>query len=212
MSNISIINLSAVSIYLMEINSELFETYILELNNSEKEKLQEFKHPLKKLEFAASRYLKHQLFGLASIEYDHTGAPQISDAGNYLSLSHSRSHVGIAICKDHQVGLDLEEIRMKSVLLASKFCTFEESQLFDPNNPLDMTTLWSLKECLYKLSDRKKLIFKEDILISKRDNRIYGKITKTSGIYEYELHVESFQNFLITCNLDNGKLLHEYPQ
>ncbi|AEA42709.1 4'-phosphopantetheinyl transferase family protein [Fluviicola taffensis] len=210
MSNISIINLNAVSIYLMEIDSELFESYILDLNNSEKEKLQELKHPLKKLEFAASRYLKHQLFGLASIEYDTTGGPKISGVG-YLSISHSRSHVGIAICQDHKVGLDLEEVRDKSVQLSSKFCTLEESQLFDTTNSLDMTALWSLKECLYKLSDRKKLIFKEDILVSKRQNRIYGKITKTSGIYEYELHVESFQHFLITCNLDNGKLLHEHP-
>jgi 4'-phosphopantetheinyl transferase len=211
MSNISIINLNAVSIYLMEIDSTHFETYLFALNRSEKEKLKEFKHPLKKLEFAASRYLKHQLFGTESIAYDSTGAPQIPSAG-FISLSHSQSHVGIALSQTHIVGLDLEEIRTKAVDLSSKFCTEEESRLFNPCDPLEMTTLWSLKECLYKLSDRKQLIFKKDILVSKRNNRIYGTIANTLGIYEYELHVESFQKFLITCNLDNGKLLHEYPQ
>ncbi|MDF3027792.1 MAG: 4-phosphopantetheinyl transferase family protein [Fluviicola sp.] len=211
MSTISIINLNAVSIYLMEIDFSYFETYKSSLNDLEYSRLDTIKHPEKKLEFAASRYLKHHLFGEANIEYDSTGAPEIQDVG-YISLSHCNSHVVLATCKEHLIGVDIEEIREKAILLASKFTTQNEAIIFDIHNEKDMSTLWSLKECLYKLSDRKKLIFKKDILVYKRENRLFGSIKKTSGVYEYELHVENYQNILITFNLGKGKLLHEYSE
>lgn len=211
MSDISIINLNAVSIYLMEIDLSRFESYCSSLNEQEKVKLEHTHHPRKKLEYAASRYLKHQLFGARHIEYDSTGGPRIEGIG-FLSLSHSDSYVGIAISTEHLVGLDIEEIRQKAVTLSPKFITPEEALLFDQESALEMSALWSLKECLYKLSDRKELIFKQDILVTKRENRTFGSIKKSTGIYEYELHVENFRNILITCNLGNGKLLHGYPQ
>ncbi|MNR54947.1 hypothetical protein D3C85_1752270 [compost metagenome] len=73
-----------------------------------------------------------------------------------------------------------------------------------------MSTLWSLKECLYKLSDRNQLLFQKDILVYKRSDQFYGSILKTDGIYEYELHVEQFRNILITFNSGKGKLIHEH--
>lgn len=211
MSTISIINLNAVSIYLMEIDFSHFETYQLSLNKEENLRLNSIKHPEKKMEFAASRYLKHHLFGEANIEYDSTGAPEIKGVG-FISLSHCNSHIVLATCVEHLIGVDIEEVREKAVRLAPKFITPNERLFFDATNSTDMSTLWSLKECLYKLSDRKKLIFKLDILVSKRDGKFFGTIKKTSGIYEYELHVENFQNILITFNLGKGKLLHEYSE
>lgn len=211
MSDISIINLNAVSIYLMEIDSDCFEMYESSLNDREKSRINSIKHPEKKLEFAASRYLKHGLFGTKNIEYDSTGAPQIEDIG-YISLSHCTSHVVLAVSQEHPVGVDIEEIREKAVRLAPKFATANESQFFDLLNETAMSTLWSLKECLYKLSDRKQLIFKEDILVYKKENRIFGSILKSTGIYEYELHVENFQNILITFNLGKGKQLHAHSE
>jgi hypothetical protein len=48
--------------------------------------------------------------------------------------------------------------------------------------------------------------------VYKRREQLFGSIRKTSGIYEYELHVENFQNILITFNLGKGKLLHEHSE
>lgn len=211
MSTISIINLNAVSIYLMEIDFAHFGTYKSSLNEVEESRLNSIKHPEKKLEFAASRYLKHHLFGEANIEYDSTGAPVMKGLG-FISLSHCTSHVVLATCAEHLIGVDIEEVREKAIHLAPKFMTQDESLFFDSANEKDMSALWSLKECLYKLSDRKKLIFKEDILVFKRQNQLFGSIKKNSGIYEYELHVENFKNILITFNLGKGKLLHEYSE
>lgn len=211
MSNISIINLNAVSIYLMEIDISLFETYQLSLNDMEKSRLSSIHHPEKKIEFAASRYLKHHLFGEANITYNSTGAPEIEGVG-FISISHCNSHVVIATCTEHLIGVDIEEIREKSVKTSRRFITDEEKSYFDQTSKREMSVLWSFKECLYKLSDRNQLLFQRDILVCKRADKFYGSILKTNGIYEYELHVENFQNILITFNSSKGKLLHGHSE
>lgn len=206
MSDISIINLNAVSIYLMEIDFSHFETYKSSLNETERLRLSAIHHPEKKIEFAASRYLKHHLFGEANITYNSSGSPEIQGVG-FISLSHCDSHVVLATCTEHLIGVDIEEIRQKSVITAPRFITDKEKQFLDQASEKDMSMLWSFKECLYKLSDRNQLLFQRDILVNKRDGKYYGSILKTDGTYEYELHVENFKNILITFNSSKGKLL-----
>ena len=211
MSTISIINLNAVSIYLMEIDFLHLETYESALNEHEKSRLRDIRHPEKKIEFAASRFLKHHLFGEANIKYDSTGAPMIENVG-HISISHCSSHVVIAKCPEHLIGVDIEEVREKSVKTSPRFITEDEKSFLDQTNEKDMSMLWSFKECLYKLSDRNQLLFQKDILVYKRSDRFYGSILKTDGVYEYELHVENFKNILITFNSSNGKLLHGHSE
>lgn len=209
MSNTSIINLNAVSIYLMEIDFSQFESYQNSFIPEEKAKIETIRHPEKKLEYAASRYLKHQIFGSKNIRYDSSGSPYIEGVG-FISLSHCNTHIALAVCPDHLVGVDIEEIREKSVKTSRRFITEDEKLFFDQTDQVDMSTLWSLKECLYKLSDRNQLLFQRDILVSKRSGQFYGTIQKTDGIYEYALHVEQFRNILITFNSGKGKLIHEH--
>ncbi|MDR0802857.1 4'-phosphopantetheinyl transferase superfamily protein [Fluviicola sp.] len=209
MPDISVINLNAVSIYLMEIESSYLEYYQSSFTLLEQVKIQIIGNPGKKLEYAASRYLKHYIFGSKNIAYDSTGAPYIEGVG-FISLSHCQSYVAVAVCSEHLIGVDIEEIREKSVKLSSRFITEAEKKLFNPGDKTAMSTLWSLKECLYKLSDRKQLLFQKDILVYKRNGVLYGSILKTAGIHEYKLHIEHFRNILITFNSGKGKLVHEH--
>ncbi|WP_186280241.1 4'-phosphopantetheinyl transferase family protein [Fluviicola chungangensis] len=190
----------------MEIDFSYFETYKSSLNETERLRLNAIHHPEKKIEFAASRYLKHHLFGEANITYNSSGSPEITGVG-FISLSHCDSHVVLATCREHLIGVDIEEIRQKSVITAPRFITDNEKQFLDQTSEKDMSMLWSFKECLYKLSDRNRLLFQRDILVNKRGGKYYGSILKTDGIYEYELHVENFKNILITFNSSKGKLL-----
>lgn len=209
MPEISIINLNAVSIYLMEIDFSRFEYYQSDFTPQEQVKIKTFGSPAKRLEYAASRYLKHHIFGAKNIAYDVTGAPYIEGVG-FISLSHSSTYVAVAVCPEHLIGVDIEEIRAKSIKLSARFITEEEKQFFDPTDQTDMSTLWSLKECLYKLSDRNQLLFQRDILVYRKDDQLFGSILKTDGIYEYALEVTHFRNILISFNSGKGKLIHEH--
>lgn len=205
MSNIQTINSHAVFIDLMEIEQNRFSEYISVLNEIELSKLETIKHPLKKLEFAAARYLKHKRFGNELIEYDETGAPHIKN-GPFISLSHSKTHVILGFCKDYRIGVDIEIITDKSVLTQRRFITEKEKNLFNPDSPDDMTFLWSLKETMYKLSDRNELLFQTHLLVENRNElEVKASVLHQNGFHTYDLVGFRFPTFFITCNTGEGK-------
>ena len=200
MNFIQTINSNAVFIDLMEISENDLKKYCSVLNNLELEKLNAIRHPQKKLEFAASRFLKHHRFDNQIINYDETGAPLIEN-GPYISLSHSKSYVALAFCEDFRIGVDIETISNKSVLTQRRFITEKEKQLFDTTDAKDMTLLWSLKETMYKLSDRKELLFQQHLLIEERNDDEYtARVLHKSGFVTYKLTSFAFADFFITCN------------
>ena len=134
------------------------------LTGLERERLSTFSHIKRQREFVATRLLRHELFGYEHIHYDAHGAPFIEQEG-YISISHSTNQVGIAVNSNYQVGLDLEPHRSNILSLAHKFLSHEERLSFDCTNPVTVTKIWSCKEALYKLAGRKKIIFKDDLVV-----------------------------------------------
>ena len=201
MSNVKIINLSDVSIYLMEHSDLQINEYINKLNPSELERFKTIKHPLKKTEYAASRYLKNKLFGNEDIYYDDSGTPYLEKSG-YLSISHSHKYVAIGTCDAFRIGIDIERIDEKAKTVQRRFVNEEEALQFDCTSDKDMTLLWSFKETLYKLSDRNQLIFKTDLPVFRTNNGHIGKVLMKSGFKETNLQHVEFDGFLITCNTD----------
>ncbi|HRP52455.1 MAG TPA: 4'-phosphopantetheinyl transferase superfamily protein [Fluviicola sp.] len=204
MSHIESFILNDVTIYLMEITcDEVF--YAATLTEQEKEKLSTINHPLKRLEFTASRYLKHHIFGSLEITYHpDSGCPIISN-NNFISISHCKGYVALAV-SPHLVGLDLEHVRDKSVQVASKYIHESEKKHFNVNSADEMSRLWSIKECLYKLSDRKALHFNKDIIVEKTGNNWVGFVLTKSGRMKYNIYIYRYKNIFVTFNLSKGEL------
>jgi 4'-phosphopantetheinyl transferase EntD len=141
--------------------------YLDQLTTEEQERFFLFKHINRQREFVATRILRHRLFGFEHIHYDENGAPFINKEG-YISISHAPNMVGIAMCKEFKVGLDLETIRAKSLLVKHKFLSHDESNKLDLNSKVEMTKVWSGKEALYKLAGRKEIHFKTELLLQKK--------------------------------------------
>lgn len=179
-------------------------TYRAVLTPGELKKLSEINHKGKRIEYAATRFLKQLLFGNNEITYDKSGGPQINNKG-HISISHTSKMVAIGVCQDFQLGIDIELIRDKSVTLSPRFIHEDETQWFDPANKKDMSSLWSLKECLYKLSDRNQLLFQKDIRVYKENDQLLGSVLKKEGVFEYTLIIHEYQDILITCNTSSGK-------
>ncbi len=138
--------------------------YLHLLSEQEQLRLNSFNHIQRKREFVATRILKHDLFGYNKIEYESHGAPFIKNEG-FISISHTLDCCGIAVCEDYKIGLDLEAISSKAQTLHTKFISKEESLFLNTNDSILMTKAWSCKEALYKLSGRKKLIFKKELIL-----------------------------------------------
>jgi 4'-phosphopantetheinyl transferase len=197
MQNVQILELSAVTIYLMDLTDFQYTTIYHLLNEEEKKHLIEIKSEQKKNEFAAVRWMKTNLFGIDHILYMEDGSPTINNS-SFISISHTTKYACLGVSKTHKIGIDIEEIREKAVNVQHKFCNENEALIFDTANNFDMTLLWSLKEALYKLSDRQQLLFKTDICINKRSTEIVASIRFESGFKKVSLGYQLIDNHILT--------------
>lgn len=198
--NQEVIHLKGVNIHLMYFQDFEPSEYLDQLTDQEQERFFSFRHQNRKCEFVATRILRHSLFGYEHIHYDEHGAPYIEDEG-FISISHAPGVVGLAISKNFKVGLDMEPKRNKAYFLQSKFLSEKEKQLFDTLSEDEMTKVWSAKEVLYKLAGRKKILFKEHLLLDKKSDEIWsGRIINPDQTIHVELYIFDHNNLIISIN------------
>lgn len=174
--------------------------YFDKLTSLEMERYYNFNNIRRKREFVATRILRHNNFGFEHIHYDSNGAPYINNEG-FISISHSANMVGLAINQTHCVGLDLEFPREKIISIKSKFLSKIEMDLFDTDDYIIVTKLWSAKEALYKLAGRKKILFIEELQISKDENDQWiGTIINPDHQLSVKLDIFEHQGMCITIN------------
>jgi len=174
--------------------------YTEHLSESEFARFLTFGHIRRRREFIATRILKRKILDNQPIEYNSIGAPYIKGVG-YISISHSSHLVGLAFNEEYMVGLDLETPRDNILDIVPKFVAPTERIMFDTNDKLEMTKMWSAKEALYKLAGRKKIIFKEELLLSKSESGDWlGKIVNPDHTLSVELDIFDHQGTVVSIN------------
>ena len=200
------IHLKKIEVHLMHYKTFIPSDYLDNLTDQERERYFSFTNINRQCEFVATRILRHRLFGFEHIHYDEHGAPYIENEG-FISISHSPGVVGIALCKDFKIGLDLEPKRNKAKKLFPKFLSKNEIEELDVESEDEMTTAWSLKEVLYKLAGRKQIIFKTDLLIEKvAANHWSGTIINPDKKIKVELTTFVRNDLIICVSSDSCKI------
>jgi len=202
-----IIQINSIFIYLLEFEAFDPITYLDQLTDQEKERFFSFGHPKRRREFAATRILRHRIFGFKHIHYDQHGAPYIEDEG-FISISHARGIVGIALCKDFRVGLDLETIDVKAMRLNEKFLSTQEKHNLNTYDTVEMTSAWSAKEVLYKLAGRKEILFKEHLNLEKTNEGFIGTIQNKEHTLKVKLRSFTFGDTIVTLNTEACEQSH----
>jgi 4'-phosphopantetheinyl transferase len=191
---------NSTDIYLMQFDEFDPLEYVGLLTANETERLMSFKHVKRKREFVATRILRHDLFGFGHILYDENGAPYIDNEG-YISISHGKNLVGIALNTKFKIGFDIELPRSTILELKNKFLSDEESISFKTENILEMTKVWSAKEVLYKLAGRRKILFKKELLLRKVDDSIWaGQIINPDHALLVDLDIFEAHNAILSIN------------
>ncbi|MFN5149803.1 MAG: 4'-phosphopantetheinyl transferase family protein [Flavobacteriia bacterium] len=202
------IHLAHVEIHLLYFNTYNSSDYLDQLTEEEKERYFAFNHEKRRMEFVATRILRHRLFGFQHIHYDAHGAPFIQNEG-FISISHAPRVVGLAISNHFKIGLDLEMVREKAVLVAHKFLSTGEMKQFDRRSAKEMSMVWSAKEVLYKLAGRKKILFNEHLLIQRTSDDLWkGTIINPKQTLRTDLQIMIKNDLIITVNptaLENGQ-------
>ncbi len=174
--------------------------YIDHLSKVEYTRYVTFKHIKRRREFIATRILRKRILGSQHIQYNSIGAPFIEGVG-FISISHSSYLVGLAFNENYMVGLDLETPRENILDIFPKFLAPIEKYSFDSSNKLEMTRVWSAKEALYKLAGRKKIIFKEELLLSKDESGSWqGKIINSDHTLSVQLDIFDHLGTVVSIN------------
>lgn len=195
-----IIQLKHIDIHLIHFNDYNPADYLDHLTDQEKERYFTFTNHKRQCEFVATRILRHRIFGYEHIHYDNHGAPYIEDVG-YISISHAKGVVGLAVSQKFKIGLDIEPQRKKAKLIHSKFLSKKEMLEFNTNSEEEMTKAWSAKEVLYKLAGRKMILFQNDLHITKdTDSNWKGKILNPTETIHVELYTFVHNDLIISIN------------
>ena len=110
-------------------------------------------------------------------------APNLSN-GKAVSLSHSKELLAF-ISANKLAAIDLEPISTKAYHIRHKFLSHKELNL-----AIDYeiaTLMWCAKECLYKIHQKGKLIFNEDLKINSiSKNQLECSLLERQYILNYE--------------------------
>jgi len=164
------------------------------------------KHPQKRLEFLASRYLIRDLLktlgktysGLSKNEF---GKPFLSGNLPYaISLSHSYPYVTSLIHPGENLGIDLEQPHKKLFKVAPR--VFSTREINDGNQDLvKLCIYWCAKESLIKWHGKKNLVLAEDLFIDsfslQNSGKIIGHIFAEGVHQEVQLHYEVNPQFVL---------------
>jgi len=141
---------------------------------------QSVKHPNKRLQHLAGRYLLQYLFPdfpYHEILIANTRKPYLPQEQFHFSISHSGHYAAALVSEQHRVGIDIELYSPKTELVKHKFLTQTElsllqsltalppvnDQLSSPND--SFTLAWCCKEAVYKYWGLGGIDFKKHICI-----------------------------------------------
>lgn len=134
---------------------------------------QEIRHPHKRLQHLAGRYLLqllHPGFPLHLIAISHSKKPLLSNHELHFSISHCGNFAAAIVSENRNVGIDVELITPKMELIKNKFLNQQELHLLE-NYQFSMvsyqllTLFWSAKEAIFKWYGKGKVDFKKNMVI-----------------------------------------------
>ena len=156
--------------HIEETLEELFEN--IKLTSEDLKRLKKRKKVINQKGFLAIR----NLFLSADINpknllYNSMGAPVLK-FGKKLSISHSKTVAGIAY-GSNPLGFDLEYYQKKILKIAPRFLNVEEDFAKKGVNVIEKITLvWTAKEALYKVIQKKGINFSKQLLVAPFKGRV----------------------------------------
>jgi phosphopantetheinyl transferase len=161
--------------------------------------LRNVKHPSRRYEFIGIRQLRNKMIPNQEIIYLPSGKPALKDSVLHISISHSAHTICLGV-SEFDIGLDIEAPNDRILRIISKFCSKEETSLFNEQSVHDMTLLWTLKEAAYKKANNPGLDFKKEIKIIERtnNNQHLCRVSRNNKISEFKLAHEEIQGQILT--------------
>lgn len=148
-------------------------------------------------EWLATRLLLKEALGNdVKISYTVSGRPFLVGSTDYVSISHTRQNVVLALARG-PFGVDIEVWSSRALRLQQKFLSPDEVSLLHSIEAEKMAVrLWSAKESCYKYLDISGLSLKNDISLAQRDVRLEAHIIGMDNAVP--IYYQDFPSFVLT--------------
>jgi len=185
----------------------------LQLDEAEKNKLQQLSKGKRTLHWLATRVLLRYL--LQTDQYIHcpsdaNGKPYLPDYPYELSLTHSFDFAGVILSTKGPCGIDLEIVKEKVVRIKEKFLKPEELLFIRKEDEIaQLYACWCAKEAVYKLQGNRGVSFLENMTIHPFTYRPQGVMTvdlfKDQRKFSFQVYYEKFQEYMLGYVVDDSQ-------
>ncbi|WP_108822947.1 4'-phosphopantetheinyl transferase family protein [Dysgonomonas sp. Marseille-P4361] len=155
------------------------------------------------LEILAARILLKELIGEEKeVYYTNSGKPFLMDKSFHISVSHTKGYVAVAVNKEKEIGLDIEQISEKIKRVQSRIVS--DKEYIDPQNEfIHLLLHWSAKEAMFKFIDREGVNFLENLFVDKftpeDKGYFYASETRTEERNRFKACYQIEKEFIIVC-------------
>lgn len=166
----------------------------------------------KKMQWLCSRVLLRKMLHtneFIDLRRDENGKPFLNNLPQKISISHSGERVAIMI-SNRNCGVDIQLMDRKMEKIAAKFISEDEKTMQqDELSSIQIYVYWCAKEAMYKLYGRKKLDFRQHLILQpfpeSISGKVRGRIEKDDFIRELKIYYEKMDNYMLAYVLDKEK-------
>lgn len=129
----------------------------------------EIRHPHKRLQHLAGRFLLKQLFPdfpVSDIYLSPSNKPLLPSQAYHFSISHCREFAAAIVSTYERVGIDIEYPTRKLLDLKHKFLNKGEADFILDESIEKITVFWSVKEAMFKWWGLGKVDFRKNLLVN----------------------------------------------
>jgi len=150
-----------------------------------------------------NRLVKHAFGPETSLIYDEFGKPWPSCSTTAISVTHSLERVAIIVSDVFLPGIDIEVERPELEKTITRVMHPSELDFLEghPDRQWVLQVIWGAKESVYKSYGKKKIVFREDIVVApfgeRPETELKLILKKNDQRWEYRLKAEYKDGFYL---------------
>ncbi len=174
--------------------------------------LASYKSPSRKMEYLSVRVLLKELLGREiRILHEDSGKPYLADGTYHVSISHTKGYAAVALHREREVGIDIEQVAERVRKVTSRFVREDELPQLEQDAPMvqlqKLLIVWSAKETLFKVLNCREVDFLEHLHIfpficHPEGGGMEGQELRTPEEKRYSLHYLLHPDFVCTYVVD----------
>ena len=156
---------------------------------------------------AVRMLLQHNEYDDFDLYYDAFGKPHIKPQGCFvkdveISISHSNDFSAIVISQE-KVGLDLEQIKDKTVRIAPRFMDVLHLENLSMEEKIKKATvIWGIKESIFKIKNEQGIsfpnhIFEEDFSLEEKKSKAILKFNNREEVFN--IIFDTIEDYIYVC-------------